>query len=87
MGTAPYDGGIAFRVWAPHAERVCVTGTFNNWSKDANPLNGEGDGYWSAEIPGVKSGDQYKYIIINQDREILRNDPYARAVTNSMDHR
>ena len=23
MGAIPHAGGIAFRVWAPHAQRVC----------------------------------------------------------------
>ena len=38
MGGTVQAGGAAFRVWAPHAEKVFVTGTFNGWSKDASPL-------------------------------------------------
>jgi 1,4-alpha-glucan branching enzyme len=29
MGAVPHAGGVAFRVWAPHAERVSVIGSFN----------------------------------------------------------
>src|SRR6187397_1968320 len=28
--------GTYFAVWAPNATRVCVTGNFNHWSKDAH---------------------------------------------------
>ena len=35
MGAIPHDAGVAFRVWAPHAEAVSVIGTFNDWTKDA----------------------------------------------------
>lgn len=30
MGAIPFDGGTSFRVWAPFAASVSVTGTFNN---------------------------------------------------------
>lgn len=30
-GCMPYEDGAAFRVWAPHARAVCVTGSFNGW--------------------------------------------------------
>ena len=51
MGAIHYPGGIAFRVWAPHAEHVFVTGTFNAWSETAHPMDSEGNGYWYAAIP------------------------------------
>jgi 1,4-alpha-glucan branching enzyme len=30
MGALPCEDGVGFRVWAPHAKKVYVTGTFNN---------------------------------------------------------
>ena len=84
MGAVPYQGGNAFRVWAPHADKVSVTGSFNNWSKTANPMASEGNGYWSADIAGVKSGDEYRYVIVSGSRELSRIDPYAREVTSSV---
>ena len=63
MGSIPYDGGATFRVWAPHAERVAVAGTFNGWSADANPLASEGNSYWSADVPGAEAGAEYKYVL------------------------
>ena len=84
MGAIPYAGGTAFRVWAPHADQVCVVGTFNGWSKTANPLADEGQGYWSTDIPGAKAGDEYEYVIVNGTQELRRIDPYARDVTSSV---
>src|SRR5262245_8971347 len=83
MGAVPYDGGTSFRVWAPHAERVAVAGTFNDWSADANPLASEGNGYWSADVAGAVSGAEYKYVLISGGQALWRLDPYAREVTGS----
>jgi len=52
MGALPYESGVAFRVWAPHADAVFVTGSFNKWSPDAHPMTLEGEGYWYADIQG-----------------------------------
>ena len=85
MGAIPYDGGTAFRVWAPHAEAVFVTGTFDGWATDATPLardgEGDGDGTWSAEVPGVGPGDEYRLTIRTPDGDLSRMDPYSRQVT------
>jgi 1,4-alpha-glucan branching enzyme len=83
MGTIHYQEGIGFRVWAPHAYDVSAIGSFNNWSKTANPMAHEGNGYWSCDIAGVKSGDQYRYVIVSGSKEFSRIDPYAREVTSS----
>ena len=54
MGALPCKGGVFFRVWAPHADQVWVTGDFNDWSKTRHPLVHEGDGYWYVEVKGAK---------------------------------
>ncbi len=85
LGAIPYDGGTAFRVWTPFASSVSVVGSFNNWEQDKNPLTSEGNGYWYADVPNAKIGDEYKYAIANRDTGNIyqKNDPYAREVTNS----
>ena len=83
MGAIPLASGVAFRVWAPHAEKVFVTGTFNHWASTAHPLASEENGFWSAEVPEAKPGDEYKYRIINGDLQLLKNDPYSRELTSS----
>jgi len=42
MGALPHAGGVAFRVWAPHAQRVSVIGSFNDWDGDTHPMHAEG---------------------------------------------
>jgi 1,4-alpha-glucan branching enzyme len=79
-----------FRVWAPNASSVHVTGSFNHWSTTANPLIAEGDGMWAgavepsiAELSTYAEAGQphgmYKFVIRNRDRreELWREDPYA----------
>ena len=84
MGAIPYHGGTAFRVWAPFASRVFVTGTFNDWSETSHPLAAEGNGYWSADVVGTRPGDEYRYAIFNGEQKLSRLDPYAKDVTNSV---
>ena len=84
LGTVRFPGGIAFRVWAPFASEVFAAGAFNQWSESATPLADQGNGIWSAEIPGAEIGDEYKFIIRNgDDFPIWRNNPYASEMTNS----
>lgn len=63
MGARPYDGGVSFRVWAPHAEAVAVAGSFNGFSDDATPLAREADGTWSAAVEGAAVGDEYRFVV------------------------
>ena len=84
MGAILHESGVAFRVWAPHADAVSVVGSFNNWSADAHPMVKEGDGYWYADIASAAVGDEYRYHITNGDKQLLRIDPYARQVTSSV---
>lgn len=84
MGSLPFDGGIAFRVWAPFATSVAVAGTFNQWSPTSHPLASEGNGYWSADLTGPRAGDQYKLVIRRGEQEFWRINPYAREVENSV---
>jgi 1,4-alpha-glucan branching enzyme len=83
MGSIPHDNGVYFRVWAPHAKKVFVTGEFNNWSKNKHPMTHEGNGYWGVNISDAKAGNQYKYILQTDMGLLYRNDPYARELTNS----
>lgn len=84
MGAIPHESGVAFRVWAPHADAVYVTGSFNAWSPDAHPMAKEGDGYWYADIDSAAVGCEYRYRILSGDKQLLRMDPYARQVTSSV---
>ena len=84
MGAIPHEGGVAFRVWAPHSDRVFVTGEFNGWADDATPMVSEGNGFWYADSSDASVGDEYRYILHNGSQPFSRIDPYAREVTNSV---
>lgn len=84
MGALPHEGGVAFRIWAPHAEAVAVTGDFTGWSDDGVPAEPEGDGIWHVDVPQAGVGDAYLFLIDGFDGRVRRIDPYARAVTNSV---
>lgn len=83
MGAIPFEGGVAFRVWAPHAERVAVVGDFNGWDGGATVMESEGNGYWYAETK-AEVGQEYKYELTAGGQSFQRIDPYARKVTNSV---
>ncbi|MFO0380419.1 MAG: alpha-amylase family glycosyl hydrolase [Pirellula sp.] len=84
MGAIPHPSGVAFRVWAPHANAVFVMGSFNNWSIDTHAMLSEGSGYWFADISDAKLGSEYRFRIVNGDKVLIRIDPYARQVTSSV---
>ena len=84
MGAILHEAGTTFRVWAPHADAVFVTGDFNGWSDDAAPMSAEEGGVWSADLAGVGAGARYRYRIVTGDAAVTRIDPHARAVTNSV---
>ncbi len=84
MGAVPGSGGVAFRVWAPHATEVSVIGSFNAWEAAANRMEKEEDGCWHADVPSARVGDQYRFWLKTPYGEFRRIDPYAREVTNSV---
>ena len=84
MGAIPHAGGVAFRVWAPHAQRVSVIGSFNDWDGDKHPMQAEENGYWYADVAEAHVGDQYRFLLTTAKGEFKRIDPYAREVTNSV---
>ena len=82
MGAIPFSGGLAFRVWAPDVDGVGVTGDFNGWSPTTHSLDSEGNGFWSADVPGAKIDQQYKFVIHEgTNPPIFKNDPYASRAT------
>ena len=79
MGVHRVKDGFVFRVWAPNAEAVFVTGDFNEWSNQHPMSRITEGGIWEAVIPDdqVRVGDCYKYRIHNHGREVLKSDPYG----------
>lgn len=71
--------GVYFAVWAPRAQEVAVVGDFNGWDPEKNIMKCDNDmGIYQLFIPGVKSGDLYKFCITSPSGELLyKADPYA----------
>jgi maltooligosyltrehalose trehalohydrolase len=66
FGARLTESGAVFRLWAPVAQRVEVV------LKRAYPLTRDADGWFSAEVPGVKAGAHYRFRI---DDDIDVPDP------------
>src|SRR5258705_1614022 len=66
FGTRLTTAGATFRLWAPAAKRVDVL------LEKSRPLRRGDDGWFSADISGVKAGTRYKFRI---DDEIDVPDP------------
>jgi len=78
-GAIPYDGGVAFRTWAPHASSVTVAGDFNGWNPAGIALERDArEGWWSIEVPGAAPGQQFKFRVNNA----WRRDPYSLEIAN-----
>ncbi len=78
--TNDHDRGFLFRVWAPSAAKVSLVGDFNGWQIDASPMERleNSGGIWSLFIPGMETGELYKYAITSNSGEVvLKTDPYG----------
>lgn len=82
-GATPCVKGVDFKVWAPNATAVFLEGSFNNWEYDGIPLNSDKSGNWFAHVEKATIGDEYHFIIYNNEERLIRIDPYARDMTNS----
>jgi len=73
--------GMFFGVWAPNAASVHVIGTFNGWDESAAPMEKLGPGgIYSLFIPGVSTGELYKFLITTPSGEKLyKADPFANS--------
>ena len=83
MGPILRSDGVAFRVWAPHAHKVALVGTFNAWNSSHHPMEREGNGHWYAKVPEATKGHEYRYLLSTPAGKLWRIDPYARQVTDS----
>ncbi|MCI8543755.1 MAG: 1,4-alpha-glucan branching protein GlgB [Lachnospiraceae bacterium] len=73
--------GVYFGVWAPNASKVHVIGSFNGWDEDAHPMEKLGPvGMWGLFVPGVGTGEMYKFLITARDgRKLYKADPFANS--------
>src|ERR1700730_12331848 len=82
MGATLVAGGGTFRIWAPRAKQVYLSGDFNGWKQDASCLlNQVGGGHWAGFFPGLNDGDQYLFYVDGIGTSNYKRDPRGRALT------
>jgi 1,4-alpha-glucan branching enzyme len=82
LGATAHADGVTFRVWAPDAQSVAVTGDFCAWSPGGIPLTAGADGVWTADVASAAAGQAYQYLIGTQGGTLTRVDPLARLVVS-----
>ncbi len=85
LGARPMEidgiSGVLFATWAPNAERISVTGDFNNWDGRCHPMRVRGgSGIWELFIPGLSANTLYKFEIRSRigGQILLKTDPYGK---------
>ncbi len=78
FGAHPVEDGVIFRVYAPNAKSVRLSGEFNNWSKTANFMMKSTLGFWETKVKGVKEYATYKYVVEDSKGKLVEKaDPYG----------
>lgn len=67
-----------FCVWAPNARNISLVGDFNSWNAAETPMELYKNGVWVCFVPGLKEGENYKYMVHGYDGStVLKADPFA----------
>ena len=82
LGGTVTPTGATFKVWAPHADAVTVTGDFDGWGTTHLLAKSAGD-IWSGEVAGAKAGQRYRYLVSQGGQLLTRSDPRARALDDA----
>ncbi len=79
LGSFLQGDSCTFRVWAPNAKKVFVTGEFCDWNPNKyEAIKITDSGVYECVIDGIKQFDSYKYVFITRDgKMIYKSDPYA----------
>src|SRR5512144_1000810 len=81
MGATLIADGATFRVWAPHAVAVHVSGEWDGFTAtEANLLTRDGAGHWRGFVPGVRDRDRYRFWVVGDGSTGPKRDPYAREL-------
>jgi 1,4-alpha-glucan branching enzyme len=86
-GAPPLGGtvtptGATFRVWAPHADAVTVSGDFDGWGA-THVLAKSADDIWTGDVDGAVAGQRYHYLVSQAGQSLTRSDPRALALDDA----
>ncbi|MBR2547139.1 MAG: alpha amylase C-terminal domain-containing protein [Eubacterium sp.] len=75
--------GWRYREWAPAADRLYLTGDFNNWNWTETPLERNKNGDWEVFLPGdtIHKGSRVLTIVENNGNLTQHVPLFARRVT------
>ncbi len=77
------EEGWVYREWAPAAEQMYLTGDFNNWQVDKNPLNKLENGVFEIVLKGEDAlvpGQKIQAIVVHKGEFLRRIPLYATRV-------
>src|ERR1044071_10458668 len=82
-GTVPVahdrgDGSTIFALYAPGKQSIHLIGDFNDWQRDADPLNVTEGGLWWIAKQLEPGQYHYKFVV---DGSVDIADPYARRLS------
>ncbi len=82
------DGWI-YREWAPAADKMFLTGDFNNWDIYSHQMTALENGVFEIHLKGkdaLMSGQKVQAIIVNGDRVLRRIPTYATRVVQDTEN-
>ena len=77
------EKGWVYREWAPAAEKMFLTGDFNDWNVTSHPMTRLDNGIFEIYIAGqnsLKPGQKIQSVIISNGQELRRIPLYATRV-------
>ena len=77
------DTGWVYREWAPAAEKLYLTGDFNDWNPTSCPMQALSGGIFEVHLNGhdaLRPGQKVQTIVISNGRELRRIPLYATRV-------
>jgi 1,4-alpha-glucan branching enzyme len=78
-GTAGAAQEVQFTLFAPEAKKVCIAGTFNDWSTKSTPMKKSKDGTWKVQVKLSPGRHEYKYFV---DGAWAQDIPCAESAPN-----
>ncbi len=88
FGIHPTENGWVYREWAPAAEKMFLTGDFNQWDIYGCPMNKLEGGVFEVELPGkdaLKVGQKVQAVVIHNGETLRRIPTYATRVVQAPD--
>ena len=77
------ENGWVYREWAPAAEKMFLTGDFNDWNVTSHPMTRLDNGIFEIYLAGkdtLKPGQKVQAVVISNGQELRRIPLYATRV-------